>query len=1147
MEGMRISVLVAITLPLFGGADVVFEPNIGQADPRVEFIARTPASITYFTGDETVFATRGQSIQMRLAGSHGAARFAALDPLGSKSLYFRGKDASLLNNLAPRYARLGRRAIYPGIDIVYYARAGRVEYDFHVAPGADPRRIEILYDAAAHRLPNGDISIRNGSAELVQHAPESYQNIAGKRVRVPSEAIASGNRVRFRLGRYDRSKPLVIDPVVTLSTTLGGGGSEEIARAVAKSDGSVFVVGTTDSTDFPLRSSSRTTAVNTEAFVSKFTAAGVLEYSAYIGGNGRDQARAVALDAAGAIYVAGTTTSTDFPAVSSYRSVPYGSGDAFLLKIQGTSLVYSTYFGGSDIDEATGVAVDSSGAAYLTGFTLSANLPVQNASQPQLSSPLFEDAFVAKFSPAGNTLVYSTYFGGGLGSEYPASIAVDAGGAAYIAGTTTSSDLPLSSPLRLAISGASDIFVAKLTPPSLAYSTYLGGTDIELAGDIAVDAAGFAHVAATTLSANYPAVSAYQPIPAGCAGTGCAVVSRLAPAGNQINYSTALSSTAGNSAAAIVLDPAGGAYIAGSTGAGFPIVNPPTGVNSAGAGQNAFLTQLNAGGNSVSMSAVIGGSSTDTGTAIARETNAVWLAGTTLSADYPSVQPAVPVRTPPEAFVTRIALSSAPNGVTILTPSSGQTISTAGVTLSWQPVSGSTGYGIRVTRGAAILFSGSLSGVNSTSTLINLPEGDFTAAVRSCANGFTDAACGPYSFQPFLVRLPKPSQAPLITSPAANAVLTASTHSLQWQSVAGANAYEVRVLRGTVVELNFRVSAPATSTIYSFGGGNYTMTVRACTIACGDWSAPASFSIQLPTVNPTPPVISSAVVNGGNSLTVSWNAVPGADLYLVQVVQPPPAGPGGGALTVASARTSSTTLTLPVPAGTASVFVAACNGDGCQANSAPVAINPAGPNPPAPAVGSPAAGTPVDGPVVLISWSRIPGDNGSNTTYRLYVQDLGRQSAALDVLTTANSYGAYFSPGTRYDILVIANPGQQNQAQGTASGFSVRGTAPSHATMVSPTHNGQATAGNVPIGWTPLPGSEVYQYFAIASAQPSITFSGLTSGTRVDVPLSATGLYNAIVRACTPGASCSVDSDAGWLPWSNAPGGSGIGAFTVIP
>ncbi len=1146
MEGMRIFALVAITAPVFAGADVVFEPNMGQTDPRVQFIARGQASITYFTPDETVFAARGESVRMRLGGSGDTAAFATSDPLGSKSLYFRGNDPSLWNKPALRYARLWRKAIYPGIDIVYYARQGRVEYDFHVAPGADPRRIEIHYDAAARRLTNGDVRISNGSAELVQHAPESYQEIAGKRVRVQSEAVASGNRVRFRLGRYDRSKPLVIDPVVTFSTTLGGGGNEEIARAVARSDGSVFVVGTTDSTDFPLRNSARTTAVNTEAFVSKFTAAGVLEYSAYIGGSGRDQARGVAIDAAGAIYVAGATTSTNFPTVNAYRAAPYGSGDAFLLKIQGTGIVYSTYFGGSDIDEATGVAVDSSGAAYLTGFTVSANLPVQNASQPQLSSPLFEDAFVAKFSPAGNTLVYSTYYGGGLGSEYPASIAVDSAGAAYITGITTSSDLPLATPQKSLLGGASDIFVAKLTPPLLAYSTYLGGTDIELAGDIAVDAAGFVHIAATTLSANYPTVNAYQPIPAACAGSGCAVVSRLAPAGNQINYSTALSSTAGNSAASIVLDPAGGAYVAGSTGAGFPVVNPPTGVNSAGAGQNAFVTQLNAGGNSVSMSAVIGGSSTDTGTAIAREPNAIWLAGTTLSSDYPALQPAVPARTPPEAFVTRISLTSAPNGVTILSPSAGQTISTAGVTLSWQPVSGSTGYGIRVTRGVAILFSGSVSGVNSTSTLINLPEGDFTASVRACANGFTDAACGPFSFQPFLVRLPKPTQAPVITSPAANAVLTASTHSLQWQSVAGVNAYEVRVLRGTVVELYFRVGAPATSTIYSFAGGSYTMTVRACSVACGDWSAAVNFAIQLPAVNPTPPVISSAVVSGGNSLTISWNAVPGADLYLVQVVQPPPAGPGGGALTVASARTSSTTLTLPIPAGAASVFVAACNGDGCQANSTPVAINPAGPNPPVPAVGSPAAGTPVNGPVVLISWSRIPGDNGSNTTYRLYVQDLGRQSAALDVLTTANSYGAYFSPGTRYDILVIANPGQ-NQTQGSASGFSVRGTAPTHATMVSPTHNGQATAGNVPIGWTPLPGSEVYQYFAVAAAQPSITFSGLTSGTRVDVPLSATGLYNAIVRACGPGAACSADSDAGWLPWSNAPGGSGIGAFTVIP
>lgn len=1144
MEGMRILALVA--LPMFAGPDVVFEPNIGQTAGQVEFLARSPASITYFTRDEVVFAARGESIRMRFGGSGGAA-YSASGPVGSKSLYFRGSDSALWAKAAPRYARLWRRAIYPGIDVVYHSRSGRVEYDFHVEPGADPRRIEILYDATTVGLPNGDIAIRRGQAALTQHAPESYQEIGGQRVPVRSKAVATGNRVRFELGGYDRSRPLVIDPVVTFSTTLGGGGSEEAARAVARADGSVFVVGTTDSTDFPLRNSARTTAVNTEAFVSKFTSAGVLEYSAYIGGNGRDQARAVAADLSGAVYVAGFTSSTDFPVVSAYRQFPGGSGDAFLVKIQGTSIAYSTYFGGVELDEATGVAVDSSGSAYLTGFTLSPNLPIQNAIQPQLSSPLFEDAFAAKFSPAGNALVYCTYFGGGQGSEYPASISVDAAGSAYIAGTTTSPDLPLASPQKAFLGGASDLFAAKLTPPSLAYSTYLGGSDVDLAGDIAVDTAGAAHIAGTTLSANYPTASAYQPIPGGCSGPGCAVVTRLAPGGNQILHSTALSSVPGNSAAAIVLDPTGGAYVAGSTGAGFPVVNPPTGIGVAGGGQNAFLTQLNPGGNSVSMSAVIGGSSTETGTAIAREPNAIWIAGTTLSPDYPSIQPAVPARTPPEAFVTRISLGSSPNGVTILAPTTDQTITTSGVTLTWQPVTGSTGYGIRVTRGSALLFSGSLSGVNSATTLINLPEGDFTAAIRACTNGFNDAECGPFSFQPFKVRLAKPSQAPVITSPAANAVLTSSTHSLQWQSVAGVAAYEVRVLRGTAVELFFRIDAPATSTIFSFGGGSYTMTVRACSAACGDWSAPVNFSIQLPSVSPTPPVISSATVSGGNSLTVSWNAVAGADLYLVQVVQPPPAGPGGGALTVASRRTSSTTVTLPVPAGAASVFVAACNGGGCQANSAPVAIHPTGPNQAAPVVGSPAAGTSLDGPVVLISWSRVPGDDGSNTVYRLYAGDLGRQTAALDVLTTSNSYGAYFAPGTRYDIVVIANPGKPNQSQGPASGFSVRGNAPSHSTMMSPTHNGQVSAGNIQIGWTPLPGSEVYQYFVTSMVQANTTFAGLTSGNRVDVPLNATGLYNAIVRACAPGSVCSLDSEAGWLPWSNAPGGSGIGAFTITP
>ncbi len=498
---------------------------------------------------------------------------------------------------------------------------------------------------------------------------------------------------------------------------------------------------------------------------------------------------------------------------------------------------------------------------------------------------------------------------------------------------------------------------------------------------------------------------------------------------------------------------------------------------------------------------------------------------------------------------------------TITAPSPGETVAVSGVTFAWNVVSGAAGYEARVLDAATGVgvFAGSLAGGGSTSTLVSLPDGRYLFAVRACGSSPSPASCGGYGTTTFNVRRLAPTGAPTITSPTQGATLTASTQTFSWTAVAKADpglslAYEVLlvdVAGGNVPQLQISVPDPNLSTVFTLHSSTqYQLKVRACQAGCGPWSTPVTFAVDLPSVPTSAPTIGSCTVTAGNSLTCTWSAVSGADAYQVQVVQPPPAGPGGGALTVAARQVSTTSVTFPVPAGGATVFLSACNGDGCGPY-ATTDISVPGPNPAQPNLGTPMAGTVVAGPGVLFTWNRIPGDTGSNTWYRLYVQDLSRQAAALDVYTKANYYAAYFkAEGARYDGLVVANPGLPSQVVGPAQGFNVSGSSATAPTMVAPAHNSTVAAGNVALGWSPVPGATLYEYYVGVLGGSTATARGVTPGLVAYVPLAgAVGgtSYSGIVRACPEGATCVAGSDAGWGPWSNEPGGPGVTNFTVVP
>lgn len=490
----------------------------------------------------------------------------------------------------------------------------------------------------------------------------------------------------------------------------------------------------------------------------------------------------------------------------------------------------------------------------------------------------------------------------------------------------------------------------------------------------------------------------------------------------------------------------------------------------------------------------------------------------------------------------------------VTVPLSGQFIGVEGVTFTWNPVIGASLYDMQiVSSDGSIIFSGTLSGNTSTSTLIGIPnDGDYTFLVRACVDSVSDATCGYFAERNFSVRLIAPTDAPVITFPPQGIILMSSQQLLRWTTVENNPFlpdlfYEVKIMdRLTgLTEWQFRTIDPVVQANVVFRSGAYTIQVRACQAGCGPVSNSVDFSVVLAPVPTVAPTIADATVVNGNTLTARWSAVSGAEWYQVQVVQPRPAGPGGGALTVASRMVAGDTdVTLAVPMGQAAVFVAACNGDGCGPKSQAVTINPAGPNPSSPHMGSPLDGSVANGPMVLFTWSRIPGDTG-NVPYRLYVQDLSRQRAALDVITTQNFYSALLNAnGSKYGAVVIAGP----ENAGPPISFSVQGVSPMAPTLMTPTHTSTVPAGNVLLGWTPISGASLYEYLVSVQGEAQASGRGVTTGTFVQVPLTAVNgqptVYSGIVRDCPLGQVCAFGSEVGWGPWSTV-AGSGSIAFMV--
>ena len=502
--------------------------------------------------------------------------------------------------------------VYPGVDLVYYGnQGGQLEYDFVVAPGADPSVIALDVAAGLTRHPSsknggvkpplqidpsGDLVVKTDGGEVRFQKPVVYQApiSSGQRTtdygqRTPVDGhylLHASNRVGFEVGSYDRTRPLFIDPVLSYSTYLGGSGADIGNGIAVDSSGNAYVTGYTDSPDFPTANPpadcGNCGSYSNGAFVAKLNPAGsALVYVTFLG---PATPSGVAVDAAGNAYLTGSTNSTDFPTVSPFQATcgtcSQGNPTSFVAKLNaaGSALVYSTYLGGSGYDEGQAIAVDAAGNAYVTGMTTSNDFPTVNPIQANcddcgIRNYIYCDAFVSKLNPNGSALIYSTYLGGS-GYDIGQGIAVDAAGNAYVMGWTLSTDFPTANPLQRNSGGGSDAFVAKLNPAgsALVYSTYLGGSGDDFGSGIAVDAAGNAYVTGETSSPDFPTANPVQPSPG---GNWDAFVAKLNPAGSALVYSTYLGGSQGDGGSGIAVDAAGNAYVTGGTNStNFPTDNP---------------------------------------------------------------------------------------------------------------------------------------------------------------------------------------------------------------------------------------------------------------------------------------------------------------------------------------------------------------------------------------------------------------------------------------------------------------------------------------------------------------------------------------------------------------------------------------------
>jgi len=618
---------------------------------RVDRAARITRLSGAVTSGEPALHSRAPvaSLQMRLAGADREARVVGAAKLATTVNYLIGNDPRRWRTGVPTFSRIHFQNVYPGVDLVYYGNQRQLEYDFIVAPGADPYRIALRFEGAEQVEVDarGDLIVGVAGGQVRQHKPVVFQEINGARREIAGRYVlveSSRRTVGLEIGDYDRNRPLVIDPALVYSSYLGGTDFDRAWDIAVDAQGNAYLAGETSSTNLA-GAGAPASAYNgglCDVFVAKVAASGTnLVYATYLGGNDEDAAFGIALDPAGNVYVAGLTSSTNFPvttnAVSSaLHGTPYFGHypyDAFVAKLDtsGGRLLYATYLGGTNADVASAIAVDGNGNVYITGETTSGDFPT-NAVSSAFGG--FHDAWVAKLTGTDSNLVYSTFLGG-TGDDRGQGIAVDSSGNAVVVGYTSSIDFPVTNALQTNFAGGLyDIFVTKLGSDGATklFSSYLGGSGSDEAFRVALDGAGSAYLTGSTTSTNFPGASLPYSTNSGFAD---AFVLKLDATGTNLVYSSYLGGLSNDQGWSIAVDRNGSAYVVGTTASSdFPTTNA---FQSALAGSDdAFVAKVNAGGTALEYATFFGGSGSDQGYGIALDNAGnAYVAGTTASLDFP--------------------------------------------------------------------------------------------------------------------------------------------------------------------------------------------------------------------------------------------------------------------------------------------------------------------------------------------------------------------------------------------------------------------------------------------------------------------------------------------------------------------------------
>jgi beta propeller repeat protein len=689
-----------LALPDFRALPLAFQPNAGQAAPAMRFVTHAAGGTLSFLPTEVALtlenapasASPGQpatpdptTVRVQFLGAAPAAVTGGAE-LPGKVNYLLGNDPARWRTNLPTYSDIRYQDLYPGITLTYAGQAGRLKGTYTVAPGADPARIRWRYTGASNVAVDaqGNLQIdvpaaSAHSARLTEAAAVAWQETPAGRVPVSARyTLAADGAIGFALGAYDRARPMIIDPTLTYATYLGGSSADNAYSVAVDGAGAVYVAGTTSSSNFPTVNPYQGDQPLADAFITKIDPAGAtVVYSTYLGGGGTDQGFGVAVDAAGQAYLAGATDSLDFPTVNGALPAPLGNTDGYLAKLSstGAALLYATFAGGSQNDYATGVAVDLAGNAYLAGTTLSRDLLIVNGFQSLIGGGVtYGDAFMERINTNDSgslSLVYSTYLGGsdedyvsnGAAGNAGHGIAADNTGNIYVTGTTRSTDFPAPNGYQTSNAGSADAWAARIDTNqqgagSLLYATYLGGTGTALTEgghDVALDSQGFVYLTGDSASADFPTRNPYAACPAANAPFVAKLNMGLTGAASLV-YATCFGAGGTGTAAAIAVDGAGHAYIAGSTSS--TAVPVPNGAQTSFGGRtDAFALELATGGAGLIYGTYLGGSNSENGYGLAVDgAGAAYVVGQTGSTDFPTRNPIYPANNGgADAFVAKIS------------------------------------------------------------------------------------------------------------------------------------------------------------------------------------------------------------------------------------------------------------------------------------------------------------------------------------------------------------------------------------------------------------------------------------------------------------------------------------------------------------